>query len=327
MQNISNIFKSIEQLKVLVLGDVMLDKYFVGNVNRMSPEAPVPVVDIESMDTRLGGAANVVLNIQALKATPILCAVIGNDANGDLFEKLAHQENIDVKGLVKSKTRKTTSKTRVISDDKQMLRYDIEDKHDLDEEEEQMLLDKVKEIVNSEKIDVLIFQDYNKGVLINRIIKNVVTLAQENNILTVVDPKKDNFWSYQGVDLFKPNLKELSEALNQAVNPKDVKALDHAEQDLRSRLNNKITFVTLSENGVYIKAEGEGRKYAAYRRDIKDVSGAGDTVISMAALVLGVTNDEETIARLSNLAGGLVCESVGVVPINLDRLIDEAKSI
>jgi len=320
---ITNLFSNFNQLKALVIGDVMIDSYFFGKVDRISPEAPVPVVAVENKERRLGGAANVALNIQALGATPILCSVIGDDSDSVLFDELLSKSNLSNKGIIKSSNRITTVKTRVIGNKNQVLRVDSEDDSPLLAEETDQLITKITSLINQHKINVVIFEDYDKGVITPELIKDVVNLCNPKNIPTTVDPKKRNFTAYRNVTLFKPNLKELKEGLNIALESNNIKDIQKAVDELNKQQENHITFITLSENGVYINDKSSQHHVPAHLRNISDVSGAGDTVISVASLCLALNQPIQLIAEISNLAGGLVCEKVGVVPIDKDVLLSE----
>lgn len=321
---INRIFEGFNQLNALIIGDVMIDAYYWGSVNRVSPEAPVPVVEVERNEKRLGGAANVALNVQALGANPILCSVVGNDANADTFIALLEKNNLSTEGIIKSDLRTTTVKTRVIGNNHQLLRVDDEKTNNLSEIDEEKLYYNIKTIVNTNNINVIIFEDYDKGIVTESLISKVVELATKNNIPTTVDPKKKNFLSYKGVTLFKPNLKEIREGLNISINPSQIESINKAHNDLHAKLNNTYTLITLSEHGVYIADNELSVLIPAHLRDIADVSGAGDTVISVASLCLALGENARLIAELSNLAGGLVCEKAGVVAIDKDQFYDEA---
>lgn len=310
-------------LKALVVGDVMIDTYTKGVVERMSPEAPVPIVNLNERFDRLGGAANVALNLKALGAVPTVCAVIGNDAHGERLEQLMQEHGLDTKGLVKSSQRVTTVKHRVFDGDRQLLRIDEEDTFDLTKEEHTALLHVIENKLDT--TDVVILQDYNKGVLAESMIQAIVTLAQSKGLPIAVDPKKKNFFAYQGVTLFKPNAKELRDGLG--VTAETIDELRQAATTLQERLHCQYLMVTLSEQGVIILHDGAFQHLPALPRHIVDVSGAGDTVLSVAALCTALHSAPETIAALSNLAGGLVCEEVGVVPIDKERLSQEAKKL
>jgi rfaE bifunctional protein kinase chain/domain len=324
---IDQLFSDFTKLKVMIIGDVMVDSYYWGKVDRISPEAPVPIVAVTKKESRMGGAANVALNVQALGATPLLCSVIGSDDEGQEFLSLVVQNQQNTSGIQSSSERRTTKKTRIIGNNAQMLRVDAEDLHPLSKQEESAFLERIESLLKSEAVDAIIFEDYDKGVITPTLIKSVVKMAQQKGIPTTVDPKKQNFLNYQEVDLFKPNLKELKEGLKLELDKHDMEGLKTAIQQLEAALNNQSTLITLSENGVYAHSADEAHHIAAHRRDITDVSGAGDTVISVATLCLALNKPLRFIAELANLAGGLVCENVGVVPINKAELQKEAEKL
>ncbi len=322
---IHELLAAFKTKRVLVIGDVMIDAYMLGKVHRVSPEAPVPIVSLESSEQRLGGAANVALNLQSLGATPILCALVGADKEGRILRELLEAQQMPSGGIVSSENRVTTVKTRVIGNNQQLLRIDAEDTHPLNEQEEQAFLASVKQVIETDQIDAIIFEDYNKGLLTPAVISGVIALAKEHGIPTTVDPKKDHFLAYKGVTLFKPNLKELREGVGIDCSFQKRDLFDQAVELLEKNLGNEITFVTLSEYGVYIKDQVKSHHAPAHLRNIADVSGAGDTVISVATLCLAAELSIESIAELSNLAGGLVCEKSGVVSIEPDQLIRECE--
>ena len=325
--NYKDLFDKFNGLRILVIGDVMLDAYVMGKVNRISPEAPVPIVSLENEDARIGGAGNVALNLLALGANPIICGVIGEDTSGDKLLNLFEKNGISTDGLVKSMVRKTTVKTRVISNKQQLLRIDSESTFSLLESEEIKLNNTIQNIIN-QGIDGIIFEDYNKGVLTDSVIQNTIKIAKEKDIPTAVDPKKENFLSYKGVSLFKPNLKELKEGLNLNFDFNSNKDLfEKGIEVLEEKLQNEISFVTLSENGVFIKNQTEKYYVPAHMRSISDVSGAGDTVIAVATLCLISGASTKQIAEISNLAGGLVCEKSGVVSISKNDLLKEVSEL
>lgn len=323
--DIQKLFTDFQSMNVLIIGDIMIDAYMWGKVDRISPEAPVPVVAVHNKEQRPGGAANVALNIQALGAKAHICTVIGkDDASDDMF-RLFSEAKLNTQGILTSEMRKTTVKTRVISKSQQMLRVDEEVTSFLNRDEEKALLNKLVEMVKSIQPDVIIFQDYNKGVLSQRVITEAINIAKNNNIPTCVDPKKNNFLAYEGCTLFKPNLKELKEGLKIEIPYPDKTNLLKAIYLLQETMPHEATMVTLSEHGIFINHEDDTYMEDAHHRNIADVSGAGDTVIAVAALVLAAKQSLSTIASISNIAGGLVCESVGVVPISKQRLKEEAQ--
>ena len=321
------IFDKFNSLNVLIIGDVMIDAYWWGNVNRISPEAPVPVCAVSKKENRLGGAANVALNIAAMGANPILCSIVGNDMPGRELCNLMKEQNMDIRGIVSSSNRPTTVKTRILGNKTQMLRIDEETDANISTLEEQVFIDKIESIINSEKISAIIFQDYDKGVITEGVIEKTIALARKHNIPTTVDPKKRNFNAYKNVDLFKPNLKELKEGLKIDFDNADKDTLVEAALLLHHKQKIDKVFITLSERGVFMmdfsQKEAEVTMLPACLRKIADVSGAGDTVISVASLCLALHLDSRTIATISNFAGGLVCESVGVVPIDKSTLLGE----
>lgn len=320
--NIDQLFEQFAGKKIAVVGDVMLDAYMRGDVHRISPEAPVPIVSLEKQEDRLGGAANVALNLVSLGAQAIICSVIGDDRDGDRLIDLLREQGISSDGIVQSPYRQTTVKTRVIGNNQQLLRIDAEQTDNINAEEENQVIAKIENLLD-EGIDALIFEDYNKGVLTPKVIGALISLCRERNVVTTVDPKKDNFLAYKGVTLFKPNLKELKEGLNTQFSVLDRPAFETAVNQLEAVLENEITFITLSEHGVFIRNRNEKQYIPAHVRNIADVSGAGDTVISVATLCLAAGLPVMEIAWIANLAGGLVCESSGVVSIEKHQLKTE----
>lgn len=320
---LDQVFEAFSRLKVLIIGDVMVDAYIYGHVSRISPEAPVPVVNSVKRDYRLGGAGNVARNIRSIGAEPILCSVIGNDNSANTLSKILSSRHISTDGIVKSDHRPTTVKTRIIAGSQQMLRIDDETTIPLNNEEKNQFLTKVKKLVPT--ADVIIFEDYDKGTLNEDIIAEIIKTAKEHNIPTAVDPKKRNFLAYKNCDLFKPNLKELKEGIKIDFDSAQEHELLDAIKKLQDKINAKKTLITLSENGVLLKTENEIIRVPAHRRSIADVSGAGDTVISIAGLALALDLSDRLLTELANLGGGLVCEHLGVVPVKKEELLTEAK--
>ncbi len=326
-KTIIELFTSFNKLNVLIIGDVMIDNYLWGKVDRISPEAPVPIVSVQKKESRLGGAANVAINVQSLGANPILCAVIGGDANGRAFLDLLQQMNMSSEGLFQSNDRPTTVKTRVIGNNHQMLRVDEEKEEDINASEKKQLINRVTAIINRKKIDVIIFEDYDKGLISKSLIDQVIKLARQKNIPVAADPKKRNFNLYRHIDLFKPNLKELRDGMKIDLEKNNIDELKSAVKKLSVEHDIKNTLVTLSDLGVLISNDSVEKIIPAHFRNITDVSGAGDTVISVAALCLASGADAVTMASLANLAGGLVCEKVGVVPVEKKLFLEEAKRL
>jgi len=326
-ENIRQLFDNFAKINVLVIGDVMLDEYIIGDVSRISPEAPVPIVNITSRYARLGGAANVALNIRSLGAKPILCSVIGNDKKDDDFLNIMSQKGLPIQGIIKSKDRILTTKYRAIGNNMQLLRLDSEITQSLSQTDEQNFCDTLLSIIDTQHIDAVIFEDYDKGVITPILIDKIVSVAKEKSILIGVDPKKRNFPAYHNTDLFKPNWKELVEGLQlEKCTWRDARLHDAVKQFMMDKQHKRL-LLTLSGDGIMIyRCENEEFNYVhvpAQVRNIADVSGAGDTVISVATLCLALGMKMKDIALFSNLAGGLVCEEVGVVAINKEKLIKE----
>jgi len=320
------LFQDFKKRKVLVLGDVMVDAYLEGNVNRVSPEAPVPIVSFTAREERLGGAANVALNLISLGAEVSMCSVIGDDENAKTMLRLMSKRNIASNGIVNSKTRMTTVKTRVIGNQQQLLRVDEEQTDDISSKEEDLLITSVEEVLK-EGCDAIIFEDYNKGVLTEKVITEVIKLSKEYDVPTTVDPKLKNFLAYKGVTLFKPNLKELKEGLNRTFDVNDNSMFEGAVDELSSLIRAEMLLVTMSEHGVYMQTNSSKDYVPAHVRNIADVSGAGDTVISVATLCLAAGISPKSIAEIANLAGGIVCEKRGVVAIDSAQLLNEVEKL
>lgn len=318
-----DIFNDFSKLHVVVVGDVMLDNYRWGDVERISPEAPVPVVTIRKSESRLGGAANVALNCKALGAKVTVASVIGADEDGRSLIRKLSEYDIETVLVQPSDARMTTTKTRILSRNQQMVRLDSEMKEELNTRDEHAFIDATLRYLQIQKPDVLIFEDYNKGVLKENVIRKITGHCKALGILIAVDPKWHNFFSYQQADIFKPNLKEVREGLHIPLTEITEVHMDEVHRALQARLQHRISFITLSEKGVYYHDESGGKIVPSHLRNIADVSGAGDTVIAVAAMVYALTRDAEKMASWSNIAGGLVCEEVGVVPIEKQKLLDE----
>jgi len=323
-KTIEKAFIDFNKQALLVIGDVMIDSYMWGKVDRISPEAPVPVISVSKRENRLGGAANVGLNVKALGATAVMCALIGDDSKGKVFKTLLRKSEMTDIGILVSKDRKTTVKTRIISDNQHLLRVDDEETTPLSTKQEELFIKHIDTLFSSFNFNAIIFEDYDKGNITPAIINYVVEKANKLNIPTLVDPKKRNFADYKNVTLFKPNFKEICEGVKIDIPKGDFAALFEAAQILISRLNAKHIMVTLSELGVFITENGKYHQIPAHIRDIADVSGAGDTVISVAACCLAAGLPANKVAAISNIAGGLVCEKVGVVPIEKAALEQES---
>jgi len=325
INNLQDLFSAFANLKVLVIGDVMLDAYVWGKTERISPEAPVPIVKVTRRENRLGGAANVALNIQALGGQPMLCSIVGDDEAGTNFVHLLEQQQIATNGIIQSQKRITTVKERILSGSQHILRVDHETENPLDPLEEKTLINHIQQLID--QCHVVIFEDYDKGALNERVISAAIEHARSKGIPTAVDPKRKNFLHYKGATLFKPNLKELREGLKQEdIDPGKVASVARATAALRQVLQPTVAMITLSDKGIYIENQAEQHHLPAHIRKISDVSGAGDTVISIAAMCLALDLPLQLTAALANLGGGLVCEHLGVVPVNKEQLLQEAQA-
>jgi rfaE bifunctional protein kinase chain/domain len=325
MENFGQLFRDFESIKVGVIGDVMLDTYIWGEVERISPEAPVPVVSLHHREQRLGGAGNVALNLRSMGAQAFVISVTGDDDDAACLMNLYAEKGIDTTYCFGSTSRVTTNKTRIISRNQQMLRLDAEITNDLAEADEQKLLQHFQVFLDEQKPQVVILEDYNKGVLTKSVIQGVIVLCKKNGVLTAVDPKRKNFFAYEGVDIFKPNLKEVREALNLIAVEAQIDDLRKIHALLEAQLHHQVSFITLSEKGVFYQQDGKAAIIPSHIRNIADVSGAGDTVIAVAALVYAARKNVHLMAELANIAGGLVCEEVGTAAINPSKLFHECE--
>lgn len=325
--DLSTIFGQFDRIKVGVIGDMMLDTYLWGHVDRISPEAPVPVVSLERREERIGGAGNVALNLASLGAKVAAFSVLGADPDGERLEGLLREEGIDTKYLLTSKDRITTTKARVMGRNQQMLRLDSETTLDLTAALEDDLLGELRRYLEMEQPQVMVFEDYNKGVLTPRVIREALSLCKRHGVVTAVDPKRKNFFSYEGVTIFKPNLKEVKEGLNLLLEDVKLPVLQQIHEQLKDRLRHEISLITLSDKGVFYQSGEQSGQIPSHVRNISDVSGAGDTVVAVASLVYAVTKDVRLMAEVANIAGGLVCEEVGTAAIDKGRLLEECQRL
>ena len=326
-QTLETLFGSFNHTKIGVVGDIMLDTYWWGSVDRISPEAPVPIVYLQRKETRVGGAANVALNLRALGAPTTLFAVIGKDAEGKELNALLQDAGINTQYIHESATRVTTNKVRVMGRNQQMMRLDHEHTNDISDAETEKLLSNFYSYVDNEKPALIILEDYNKGVLTEKVISAVIAYCNSKGIPTSVDPKQKNFLAYKGCTIFKPNLKEIKEGLKIELPVVDEASLSKAHDALHTHLQHSISFITLSEHGVYFGNSTTHKLIPTHIRNIADVSGAGDTVIAVASLTYASTQNMELAAELANIAGGLVCELVGTAPIHKEHLMKEVKQL
>ncbi|MFZ1530417.1 MAG: PfkB family carbohydrate kinase [Ferruginibacter sp.] len=325
--NFDELFQSFSNIKIAVLGDAMLDTYWWGNTERISPEAPVPVVSVSKKEQRIGGAGNVALNLASLGCPVQMITVLGNDEEAGILEKLLAQNNISTGYVLKSDHRVTTNKIRIISRNQHMMRLDAEITKPISAAEEDALLKNFEKYIETEKPAIVILEDYNKGILTEKVITTAISLCKKNKVLTAVDPKRKNFFAYKGADIFKPNLKEAKEGLNIIGDELSAASLEAIHLALHARLQHDTSFITLSEKGVYYQGQNEKEWIPTHVRSIADVSGAGDTVIAVAALVFAATKNRKLMAEVANIAGGLVCEEVGTVAIDKEKLLNECRTL
>ena len=321
------LFQSFNTLKIGVIGDVMLDTYWWGKVERISPEAPVPVVAVSKKEQRIGGAGNVALNVASLGAAVNVISIIGNDDEGKQLVSLLNDNNINTDFIILNNERITTNKIRIISRNQHMMRLDAEVTTALTIHTEEILLNAFIKYVADVQPQLVILEDYNKGLLTKNVIEKVIAICKENNILTAVDPKRKNFFEYKGVDIFKPNLHEIKEGLNILGEEISEKLLGEMHDLLTEKLQHKISFITLSEKGVFYESGMEKAIIPTHIRSIADVSGAGDTVIAVASVVFAATKNVRLMADIANIAGGMVCEEVGTVAIDKIMLLEECKNL
>lgn len=313
--------RQITDLKIIVLGDIMLDRYIKGTSDRNSPEAPVPILVYESTEYKLGGAANVALNLKSLGAQVTLVGVTGDDNEGDELRRLCEQSGIASDHIARDRTRSTTMKTRYMAREKHLLRVDKESTASVPEEIISNIISSIEQMLSDYAIDILIFQDYDKGVLNPNLIQKIISLCKSKQVLTLVDPKFENFWCYEGVDLFKPNVNESSQALQ--ISTDVIKSdLLHAAASIQSRLKNKITLITAGDQGLFISDKHHHHVEPGIPIEVADVCGAGDTVISVAACALGCGLSIQQIGYWCNQAAAWACKHAGVVSINNEQLED-----
>jgi rfaE bifunctional protein kinase chain/domain len=304
--------------RVAVVGDLMLDRYFWGTVSRISPEAPVPVVEVDEESTRLGGAANVANNIASLGGVPVMMGVVGRDIGAEILKKLIAGNGFPTDGIVIDDSRPTTIKTRVIAHGQHVVRIDQEKKADLNAGVQAKIIAGLEKQIES--LDGIILEDYNKGVLTKGLIQSVITLAKEHKKTITVDPKFNNFFDYQGVSVFKPNRKEAEEALGHRLY--DYRDMEAAALELFTRLNAENVLLTLGEKGMLLlERNGSLAHVETKARNVADVSGAGDTVIATLTMAMVAGASVRESAALANYAGGIVCGEVGIVPIDKSVLI------
>ncbi|HSD63336.1 MAG TPA: D-glycero-beta-D-manno-heptose-7-phosphate kinase [Ignavibacteriaceae bacterium] len=322
VRRMNELKKNFKGLNVAVIGDMMLDCYFQGDVKRISPEAPVPVVEVGNEFFRFGGAANVALNILKLSGNPLPVGVIGYDNDGSIFTSLINESNINAEGIFLDEERPTTSKTRVIANNQHVVRIDKESKEYISKNVQNKIFNYLE--AHSKNLDAIILEDYNKGVLTPSLIEKIIQLALSKDIIVTVDPKFNNFFSYKNVTVFKPNRNEAEDVLGIKIRTDE--DISNAGNKILEKLNAEYVLLTLGEGGIVVFEKGKpAKRMPTKARKVADVSGAGDTVISTLTMAMAAKADIIEASYLANFAGGIVCGEIGIVPIELDKLFDSVK--
>jgi rfaE bifunctional protein kinase chain/domain len=322
MKTYKELLRNVEQNTVIVIGDVMIDSYVWGKVDRISPEAPVPVVSVNKTENRLGGAANVAQNLAALQLSPILCSVIGCDETAIILKELLHKNSLNTDYCIEIPERKTTCKQRVLSGNHQILRIDTEQTEEISENVRNTLFKSICQAIETKHAKAIIFEDYDKGVISKELIEQVTTIALQKQIPVFVDPKKRNFMNYTNITLFKPNLKEFIEGSGCEVSANNLQKLFEVSKKFMHKQSIENIMITLSEHGIFVANKHGYHHLPSMVRHIADVSGAGDTVISTAIACWLAYIELPEIARIANVAAGIACEQPGVVTINQKQLLE-----
>ncbi|MFA6467722.1 MAG: D-glycero-beta-D-manno-heptose-7-phosphate kinase [Bacteroidota bacterium] len=312
-QRIDKLLTEVRSKRIAIVGDVMIDRYIWGSVNRISPEAPVPVVEVDNESVRLGGAANVAINVTSLGGTAFLVGVVGNDTGGTEFRSILEQQRTSFEGIITDESRPTTVKTRVIAHHQHVVRIDHEEKRDVSTLVQEKIFAGLEKNIDS--LDAIIIQDYNKGVVVKDLIHRIIALARKHGKIITVDPKFNNFFAYTDVTIFKPNKKETEDAFGKSLKTED--DVLTAGKELLKRLNAENILLTRSEKGMSLfEKNGAVSHIPTKARKVADVSGAGDTVIATLTAMLASGASVAEAAALANYAGGIVCGEVGIIPID-----------
>lgn len=317
-EKLRHIINNMSDKKIFVIGDIMLDEYLWGNVDRISPEAPVPVVDVKKETMQLGGAGNVTKNIISLGGKVLMGTVIGKDHPGENVYSMLHEFKVDCDNVVIDPSRKTSIKTRVVAHSQQVVRIDKEDKDYICENSLKKLT-----CFSDKEFDAIIISDYGKGVISKQLITLLVDYANKKHIPIYVDPKERNFEHYHNVDLITPNTKELSFGSGLKINPKSDKDIENAAEILFRKLSCKNILATRGEDGMSLFYNGRISHIPSYAQKVFDVTGAGDTVMSVFTLAKVAGANLFEAALISNIAAGIVVGQVGAVSVNRDELLDE----
>ena len=321
MKSVEAVFDAFKEKTVLVIGDVMIDSYVFGSETTFS-EAHVPIINSIRKEKRLGGAANVALNIQSLEATPILCSVVGDDRDGQTFEHLLKCEGMTNKGIIRSQNRITTNKLRILSGTHQLLRVDSEDVHPLVDLDRKTLLHHIFDLIK--ECDLIIFVDYDKGTIHSKVISETIKLAKELKIPVAANPKKQNFLSYKGATLFNPSVSELESMYEGKIDFRNSSNLNKAMDRVHEIISAENYIISLKGGDIYFQSKKGGKFYFTHHSGVSDMSGVGNTIISIAGLGLTLGLDLEVIAELVNIGASIVAEYSGVVPIKKDQFLNKS---
>ena len=303
----------------MVIGDLILDEFIWGKVSRISPEAPVPIVWVNSESFMPGGAANVANNIHALGAQAYICGVIGSDERGRILTDELRRKNIDVEGIVIDNERPTTLKTRVIAHHQQVVRIDREKLEDIDDNVVSQILTFLKEKIYD--VDAVLIEDYGKGLIVPRLLQEVASLAQKHKKIITVDPKENHFSFYQNATLITPNHHEAAHAVGKEI--KNEQDLEEIGRALLAQQKSKAILITLGEDGMRLFEQRQQSVHIpTVAQEVFDVSGAGDTVISAASVALASGASMLEAAHISNYAAGIVVGKVGVAVATQEELLE-----
>ncbi len=324
-QRLEQIFSRLGGHKILILGDVMLDEYIWGNVNRISPEAPVPVVEVMDESVKLGGAANVALNVKTLGDTPLLVSIVGKDKNGERLKELFSDAKISSQGVFVDENRKTTAKTRIIAHSQQVVRADRENTEELSSDMTSQLLDFIKQKIRQDKISALLISDYGKGVISLSLLNEVIGLARENGIFVSVDPKETHFMNYKRVSIITPNHSEAGFAFGKRI--RNEKSLEEVGWGLLEKLEAEALLITRGEKGMSLFEKDKVlTNFPTAAKEIYDVTGAGDTVISALTSAYSAGANLKEAALISNHAAGIVVGELGTAQVTKEQLYQDLKN-
>ncbi|MCX8474090.1 MAG: PfkB family carbohydrate kinase [Sediminibacterium sp.] len=325
---LTQLLHNASTLKIGIVGDLMLDTYWQGSVNRLSPEAPVPIVNLQKIEHRAGGSGNVALNCQAFGAKVTLFSLIGKDEQGLIIQEVLKSKNINIKNVLAIEHRKTTQKTRILAQHQQITRIDYEDTEEIGQIHEKLLVKKINEYVRKERPQLFILQDYNKGVLTASLIKQVIDICNRFQVVSIADPKIVNFFEYKHVTIFKPNLKEALNGVGiKKIPPINLENLASIHKKIHQHLQHQISIITLSEHGLFFQSEKQKKIIPTSALTVSDVSGAGDTVVALVGIFYVISRNIKLSCQLANIGAGIVCSELGTSVINKEIFIKKAKNV